>query len=171
MEFLASLDQSVFFLINHLPHPTFVNLFAQLLSGVGTAGIIWFVLGVVLFIREEKKDRRFVLRMAVMGVCTFILNEILLKPFIARIRPTVEMGAIIIGNNVGDSFSFPSGHAAISFAAAVVLSKKEPKWRWLFYLLAVLISLSRIYLGKHYPFDVLVGAVLGWVVGILSYSI
>ncbi len=171
MEFLASIDQSVFFLINHLPHPTLVNLFAQLLSGVGTAGIIWFVLGVLLFVREEKKDRRFVLQMALMGVLTFILNEVLLKPLIGRLRPTVEMGAIIIGSNVGGSFSFPSGHAAISFAAAVVLSKKEPKWRWFFYLLASLISLSRIYLGKHYPFDVVVGGVLGWGIGILSYSI
>lgn len=171
MEILASLDQSVFFLINHLPHPMIVTIFAQVLSGVGFAGIIWFILGVLLFIREEKKDNKFVLQMVIMGVTTFTLNEVLLKPFIARLRPTLEMGAIIIGSNVGDSFSFPSGHAAIAFAATAVLSKKEPKLRWTFYVLAFLISLSRIYLGKHYPFDVLVGAVLGWGVGILSYSI
>lgn len=171
MEFLASIDQTVFFFINHLPHPRIVNLFAQLLSVVGTAGIIWFALGVLVFIREEKKDKKFVLQMAAMGVLTFILNEIFLKPFIGRLRPAVEMGAIIIGSNVGDSFSFPSGHAAISFAAAVVLSKKEPRWKWTFYTLAVLISLSRIYLGKHYPLDVLMGGVLGWGIGIASLRV
>lgn len=172
MERFLTLDQSVFLLINHLPHPTVINFIAQFVSAVGTVGIIWFALGVLLFIREEKKDlsrrqagRKFVRQLVLIGVSTFILVELLLKPFIGRLRPVAEMGAIIIGNNDVYTFSFPSGHAAISFAAAIVLSKKEPKWRWLFYLLAVLISLSRIYLGKHYPFDVVIGAVIGWTIG------
>lgn len=165
MERFLTLDQSIFIHINHLPHPWIMNVIAQLLSGVGFAGIIWFVIGALLYFREEKKDRRFVLRMAAMGVFTFILNELLLKPIIGRLRPTVEMGAIIIGSNDAHTFSFPSGHAAIAFAAAFVLSKKESKFRWIFYGLAILISVSRIYLGKHYPFDVVGGAVIGWSVG------
>jgi len=51
---------------------------------------------------------------------------------------------------------------------AVVLSHKEPKWKWVFFALAILISFSRIYLGKHYPLDVIAGGVLGWIIGKVS---
>lgn len=74
------------------------------------------------------------------------------------------MGAIIIGSN-DNSYAFPSGHATIAFAMAYLLAHNEPRRRWIFYLLAILISFSRIYLGKHYPLDVLIGSVLGLVIG------
>jgi undecaprenyl-diphosphatase len=61
--------------------------------------------------------------------------------------------------------SFPSGHTAIAFAAATVLSYYRPKWAPAFFLLAVAIGFSRIYVGVHYPLDVLGGAVLGALLG------
>ena len=62
--------------------------------------------------------------------------------------------------------SFPSGHAATSFASAYVLTRLAPRFAPAFYALAVLIALSRVYVGVHYPVDVTVGAVLGTVVAI-----
>ena len=61
--------------------------------------------------------------------------------------------------------SLPSGHATISMAMAVVLGHHYPRFRVIFYLLAVLSGLSRVYLGVHYMSDVLAGFVLGGVVG------
>ena len=59
-------------------------------------------------------------------------------------------------------FSFPSGHTAISFCVACVLFRNLPKkWGSLFLILAVLIAFSRLYLGMHYPSDVLAGALTG----------
>jgi undecaprenyl-diphosphatase len=57
--------------------------------------------------------------------------------------------------------SFPSGHAATSFAGATMLSFFAPRYRVLFFLLAAGIACSRVYVGVHWPFDVLAGAALG----------
>jgi undecaprenyl-diphosphatase len=74
--------------------------------------------------------------------------------------------------------SFPSGHAATSFAAATVLTYAWPRWWPAFFLLALAIGFSRVYVGVHYPLDVVGGAVLGilvatalrWLVGALQSS-
>jgi undecaprenyl-diphosphatase len=61
--------------------------------------------------------------------------------------------------------SFPSGHAATSFAGAIMLSAFAPRYRYLFFLLAAGIAFSRVYVGVHWPFDVLAGAALGAALG------
>lgn len=62
--------------------------------------------------------------------------------------------------------SFPSGHATVSFACATVLALAVPRLRAPLFLLAALISFSRVYVGVHYPFDVVAGAVLGIAIAI-----
>ena len=168
---LLSLDESLFLSINHLPHTPLTNALGLLLSGVGAAGIIWFLLGLFLFFREEKKDHWFFAPLFLAGGFSWFIVEVVLKPLAARSRPGLELGAIIVGSSLNDSYSFPSGHATIAFAMAVVLSKKEPKWRWMFYVLAVLISLSRIFLGKHFPLDVIIGGLLGLGIGYFSLNL
>lgn len=166
MELIFAFDQQIFLLVNHLPHTEFANVLALAISGIGTAGMIWFLLTAILFMKEEKKDHWFFLPFIVAGGTSWMLVELILKPLVARVRPTELMGAIIVGPASQD-FSMPSGHATIAFAMATVLAHKEPKWRWVFFTLAVLISLSRIYLGKHYPLDVIIGALVGWTIGSL----
>lgn len=167
MNLLLELDQQLFYLVNHLPHTQLLNTLALMLSGIGTAGIVWFILGIWLILREEKKDHWFFAPLLLAGAGTGIIVNLLLKPLIARVRPTIELGAIIMGEQSLD-YSFPSGHATIAFAMAVVLTKKEPKWRWILFMLATAISLSRIFLGKHFPLDVMAGGILGWCIGHFS---
>lgn len=166
MDSLLSLDQQIFLLINHLPRSFITYGLALLLSGAGTAGIVWFILGFILFLREERKHHWFFAPIIMAGGVSWFLVEKVIKVLVGRVRPSLELGAIIAGGGNGkNDFSFPSGHATIAFAMAVVLSKIEPKWKLLFYILAVAISFSRIYIGKHYPLDVIGGAVLGWLIG------
>lgn len=164
MEYLVSLDQQVFFLINHLPHTASLDFIAQTLSGLGSGGLVFFLLGLLLFIREEEKDHRFILPLILTFGIGWGLSELFLKYTFGRIRPDEVMKALIIGT-APESYSFPSTHAVLAFAGAYVVSWKEPKWRWWLYTLACCIGLSRIYLGYHYPIDVIAGGVIGISVG------
>ena len=166
MNLLIPLDTRLFFLINYLPHGQIGNSLAMFLSGIGQWGAIWFVIAVSLSLLEVRRNRWFFLPVIVASGFSFIVSEVLIKAWILRPRPTVEMGARIVSGAV--NYSFPSTHATLAFALAYVLSNEEPKLRVLFYLLAVGIGLSRIYLGVHYPSDVIGGAVLGSGIGYVA---
>lgn len=64
-----------------------------------------------------------------------------------------------------DRHSFPSGHTAIAFAAAALLASAEPRWREEAYAAAALVGVARVVLGRHWPSDVLAGALLGTAIG------
>lgn len=173
MNIFLELDYQLFFFINHLPHLDIFNLFFLILSGVGTAGIIWFILGILIFIKAEKKDISFIATIFLAGALSWLITEIFLKNLFARVRPSLEMGAIIVGksNWTTDSFSMPSGHATIAWAIAIILAKKEKRYKNYFYLLAVLICISRVYLGRHFPSDVIVGGIVGATIGKIAIYI
>ena len=77
------------------------------------------------------------------------------RPFVHQLGPATT------------THSFPSGHSATSFACAVVLASLAPRLRVPMFALAVLIAVSRLYNGDHFPLDVLAGAVLGSLVGVV----
>jgi len=171
LPYILGWEDRIFLIINHLPHNPITDALALTLSGVGAGGIIWFLLGLWLFVREKKKDTFFLLSLLIAGSLSWLIVNIIFKPLISRPRPPLDyLGGILVGNLLSD-FSFPSGHATIAWAMAVILSRYEPRWRGWFYLLAVLISFSRIYLGVHYPLDVVGGAFLGWIIGSLCLRI
>ena len=164
MQTIGDIDTTVFYAINHLPHGWLSDGFFGMLSGLGDGGFIWFVIGIWLIVREEKRDKHFFLPLGVTGMLSWFFSEVLVKSVVTRIRPSnVLENVVSIGFPNG--YSFPSSHATLAFALAVVLSYKEPKRKKLFYSLAILIAFSRIYLGYHFPGDVLAGAALGTVIG------
>lgn len=168
MEVLFGIDTYLFLAVNHLPHTEFLNLIARVLSGIGQWGVIWIVLAIFLFFREEVQNRLFFIPFISVGVMS-AASEFLLKWIVARPRPYVEMGAIIL--DTPGNYSFPSTHATIAFAYAYLISYVEPKWRVWVYFLSVCISLSRMYLGVHYAFDVIGGALIGILIGMCGTKI
>ena len=166
MEFLLALDQQLFLLLNHLPHTSFLDNLAQFFSGLGNAGLVWFAMGLWLIAKEEKRSHWLFMRLLTTGGMAWI-TQLVLKELFRRPRPGVDIGAISVGVELAD-FAFPSGHAMMAWAMATILAAKEPRWRWVFFALATLISFSRIYLGKHYPLDVLAGGLIGWGIGIIG---
>ncbi|HEX6970593.1 MAG TPA: phosphatase PAP2 family protein [Limnochordia bacterium] len=95
------------------------------------------------------------------------LTVVALKVLAGRERPWVpgSSGQFTGWNLSSDHHSFPSGHAATSFALATVLSDRYPEWRVALWTAAALVAFSRVALGHHWPSDVLAGAALGMVVG------
>jgi undecaprenyl-diphosphatase len=102
---------------------------------------------------------------------TMITVNVVLKRIFRRRRPFLSyVKARVIGPRPRD-FSFPSGHAAAGFAGAVLLGMFLPRWAPLFYLFAMAVCFSRIYLGVHYPSDVLMGAFAGSVLAVAFRAI
>ncbi len=149
----------------------FLDVFMKVASFLGTAGILWIVLAAALLL--IKRTRREGLDLALCMALPWLLTEYVLKNLIARPRPylTVEGLVSLIAPLI--SYSFPSGHACSSFAAATALALafRGRGGGWAF-IPAVLIAVSRVYLGVHYPSDVLAGAAIGalgaWGVFVLS---
>jgi undecaprenyl-diphosphatase len=84
------------------------------------------------------------------------------KPALGRERPFVADSTITVVGTPARGASMPSGHAATAAAGALALGLLWPAGRVLAWALAALILFSRVYLGQHYPSDVLVGALVGW---------
>jgi len=169
MNTLLTLDYRIFTAVNHLPHPVWADTLAGFCSGLGSYGFIWFVAGFVLFLREEVRNHRFVVSAAITATTALASSEWILKPVVARLRPSVLPETVVVAPALG--YSFPSTHATVSFAMAELLSAYEPGLRIWWYGLAVVISLSRLYLGVHYPSDVVIGACIGWVLARLIMQI
>jgi undecaprenyl-diphosphatase len=103
-------------------------------------------------------------KLAITSSAGALITTVLLKGIVNRERPEHN------DNSRWDS-SFPSGHAASWFALAAVYGAKYPKYAIPLYSAGVLMGLSRIYLGQHYPSDVLTGAVIGIGFGYLTLKL
>lgn len=105
-------------------------------------------------------------------VGSVVVNNLFLKNVVARTRPYEVVEGLTRLIEKQSDYSFPSGHTAASFAAAVILFLQLPKKYGIpALILAVLISFSRLYLGVHYPTDVLAGAVSGTLIALAVHWI
>lgn len=144
---------------NAMPHNGFFDSLFSFLSLQGTSFFIWAFLLIFLIVWEQKKHKRFFWQLSIAILSTFVLTEFLLKNIFERTRPTALY--LTFFTSCPSTFSFPSGHSAVAFAASTVFSHYDKKRIVFYYILAFLISLSRIYLGCHYLIDLLGGAIVG----------
>jgi undecaprenyl-diphosphatase len=133
------------------------------LSRIGYFGTVWIALALILSL-ANRRSPTFPVLLTAASVWTADLLVLALKAVFERPRPsvTVPQADPLMG---ASGHSFPSGHAATAFAGALVLSFLWRRGAPLFFLLATAIAFSRVYVGVHYPGDVLVGALVGTAVG------
>ena len=141
----------------------FLTPVMQGITALGDDGIFWIALTAVLLI--FKKTRRAGLCCALALILDLLAVNIVLKPLIARPRPYAVLGEITAITTLPGDHSFPSGHSAASFAAAWALLRARWRMGPAALVLAALIALSRLYVGVHYPTDVICGAAIGMLVG------
>ena len=140
----------------------------RFITTLGNAGVIWIVLSVGLLI--PKKTRRVGALALVSLVFSALIDNVILKNVVARTRPydVIEGLTSLVGAQ--KDYSFPSGHTGSAFAAAVVLFLGLPKKCGIPILVfACLMGLSRLYVGVHYPSDVLGGALIGTGIALLTH--
>jgi undecaprenyl-diphosphatase len=160
------------FLNRSIANPIFDAVFPVI-----TNGLFWIIPGVIaaaIFIKLEKKKALIAvfLSLATVGISDPVCNR-LIKPTVHRLRPCnpqvhIENGRFLLGRKTSDSF--PSSHAMNIFGQAALFGffyRKKTVW---FLLFASIIGFSRIYVGVHYPFDVLCGALFGVCVGAFVYG-
>lgn len=151
-------------------HTPLLDKILAFITSLGNAGIIWIVLAVVLLILPKTRKTGIIVAAALL--MDLVLCNLILKNLVARVRPYHVNTAIAILIKKPLDFSFPSGHTAASFAAMTALFLAKMKKAWIAALvLAVLIAFSRLYFYVHYPTDVLGGAVVGILSGIIGYAI
>ena len=136
-------------------------------SFLGDVGLMWIVLGLILVV--FKKTRRGGAYMLSGLACEYVVNDLIIKNIFMRIRPYDAGIGIVNLVPALTSSSFPSGHTASSFVCAYMLTKVFGGKGALSYIPAVLIALSRLYVGVHYLSDVFCGAVIGTAVGAFVY--
>lgn len=132
-----------------------------LLTRAGTKGAIWFALALGLLIDGSAHARTAAVLMAAALLLAEGLINWVLKPIFRRDRPYQQPGLARLLVSAPGPHSWPSAHAGSSAAAAIVLSAAYPLWSPLFILVALLIAYSRVYVGVHYPLDVLAGIAVG----------
>lgn len=142
--------------------PLFNFLFPLITRMAEVFGILPLCVG--LFIFEKKKGKRTVCLL----VLAYLLSRataITLKYLTHRPRPyLVYLDLNLLGGTVPFS-SFPSAHAVLVSAFAFVLGSKYEDWQWLFLIAVILVSISRMYMGLHYPSDVIAGIIIGLAIG------
>ena len=166
LQTLLELDSNILLWIQDVIRSDILTPIVVFITHLGDKGAIWMVLAIALAI--PKKTRRASVLVLMALLVSYMINNVVLKNAVARTRPYEVIDSLQLLIQRQKDFSFPSGHTASSFAAAVVFYRRLPKkYGVLSLVLAVLISLSRLYVGVHYPSDVLCGAISGTVIALM----
>jgi undecaprenyl-diphosphatase len=123
-------------------------------------GVVWYALIALLPLLAGRKGAGVALQMAVSGLAGLLLYRYLKRTFV-RERPFITHAAITRAGVPLDRFSFPSGHTLHAVCFTVIAVSAFPVLALVLVPLAIVIALSRVVLGLHYPSDVLVGALIG----------
>ncbi len=142
----------------------------QFITSLGDAGFLAILVCIVLLC--IKKYRRAGAAASLSLVLDFVVVNLVLKNLVARTRPYDMLENLLLITKRPSDWSFPSGHAGACFAVASVLFFCLPRRFGIPALvLAALISFSRLYVGAHYPTDVLGGMVIGCITGWIAYRL
>ncbi len=168
LDFLNLADIKVFHFINtSLSNPVF-DLIMPFLTDLNKQRIVLVIVAVLLLwmlIRGNRSVRLAAVLLIVTIIISDQLNSSVIKFWLTRPRPCHVFHDIHLLVSCGSGYSFPSSHAVNNFAGALILAYFFPRAKWWFFGFAAIVAFSRVYVGVHYPSDVIGGGVIGFVVG------
>ncbi len=156
----------------HLNRTSRVRLVRTVFSAISRLGdgIFWYALIALIVVLDPGPGYGHAVQMLLTGATGLLIYK-LLKSRTVRPRPFTRNDDIVIGTAPLDQYSFPSGHTLHAFSFGLIACAHYP---WLYAplgIFVVLVALSRMILGLHYPTDVLAGAVLGTLLATISLSL
>ena len=179
LDWIKRIDTSLFFQINDAGKNTLSDVLMPIVSDIQLFSIPIAIFWLLLILKKSARTRTVAVMIILVIATSDLVSARVMKPLFQRPRPYNALSGVHHYRQSGwritnesmvpqksTNFSLPSSHATNMFAAAVFLSWFFPGFAWLFLLLALVVSYSRPYLGLHYPFDLVAGAVLGTTIGI-----
>ncbi len=166
LKFDVQISQAISSLRSSIPNWIFLGFTFEIQTF-----LVLFIL-TSLFLFHERK-RKWILPLWACAALSVVMTY-MIKVFIVRPRPyqagvvsVLEIAVAMLGNSVNTwNFSFPSFQAVLAFSALPILDKEFKKIKYAWFAIAVLICFSRVYFGVHYASDVILGAVLGYFIGL-----
>ncbi len=153
-------DGQLLIKIQELTQNELLDRFFIVFTSLGDYGIIWITGGIVLLFFKKTRTSGILLLLSLL--LTHVLNSVVLKNLINRPRPYETLAEVRRLIAAHPESSFPSGHAATAFGSAFVLVLREKNILGpLALTTAILMAFSRLYVGMHYPLDVLAGSLVG----------
>jgi undecaprenyl-diphosphatase len=173
----VSADERLFLLINNRLSNPALDIVMTVFS-VGGDALGWILAGLALiyFIDRPGFRKRAVVFLLTMGVAGLLLN--LTKDVVGRVRPLerfkheITQGKVVIHTPYENltARSFPSGHSQAAFTAATFLFLYYRRFGVTLFACAVMVAVSRIYVGSHFPADVVAGSAFGWLIAYAGWS-
>jgi undecaprenyl-diphosphatase len=152
------MDVTLFTLINGA-HTEWLDTVMLFMTDVGRRGFVWFVIAAIACLWPQHRAAAWRLVLSI-GLAMLVTN-VVLKPAIGRARPFDVLADARVIDARPPTYAFPSGHATSAAAGAVAASRMFPAAAPLFYTMAALIAVSRVYVGVHFPADVVAGLLVG----------
>ena len=164
-DFLYNIDLTVLYFFNHTLSCGALDRFFSTITSVNNWIIAYIILWCICFFKGGKTGKVAAVSAIILLVISDQLGYKILKEYFARVRPCHALSDLNLPTGPTGTFSFPSNHALNNFAIAIFFSRFYPKLKWILFVTASLVAISRVYLGLHYPSDILGGAVIGFVLG------
>ena len=174
LDFLNKIDTELFLFLNSL-HSDFFDGIMFFISGKKEWIPLYIAIILLILVKLKKRGLFAILSLILLLVFTDLVSVHLFKNVFERLRPShnpqLEGLVHLVNNYKGGKFGFVSSHAANSFGFAFFLSLlfKNKYFSGFMLTWATIVSYSRIYLGVHYPGDIICGAILGIVLSLFVY--
>lgn len=174
MDAIFSIDSAILLWIQDNLRMDALTPIMKMITKMGSLGMIWILLSLVLLCFRKT---RLAGTAGLLGlIFSLLLNNMILKNLFARVRPYEMIPQLELLVAKAKDWSFPSGHAGSSFAAATAIcfmlkGQEKTAWKWLILAFAFLMAFTRLYIGIHYPSDILAGMVTGVLCGFVAAKV
>lgn len=176
MDSLLQLDYSIFHFINHTISNSFLDVLLPFLRHANNWIPLYIFLAIYLLYKYNIEAIKYILYIVLAFALADYISAGIIKPFVARLRPchSAYLQVNLLLGHCGGKWSFPSTHAtnhiaiALSIVMANIFTKRWINLCWIIW--AIAIGFAQIYVGVHFPSDVLAGIILGSMIAFINWK-